>query len=107
MLQTSAPFHMRVVDAFITYQGVDEMDCSSKSNDSRKFLDCRRPSPVSVLEHSFSTESSISLDSADSCITEGKGNAFLILKLHVLFSFSLSELSKGSALYQLMSRKLK
>ncbi|KAI9387239.1 hypothetical protein POPTR_010G140900v4 [Populus trichocarpa] len=52
-------------------QGVDEMDCSSKSNDSRKFLDCRRPSPVSVLEHSFSTESSSSLDSADSCITEG------------------------------------
>ncbi|KAJ6720984.1 hypothetical protein OIU85_024119 [Salix viminalis] len=52
-------------------QGVDEMDCSSKSNDSRKLLSCRRPSPVSVLEHSFSTESSSSLDSTDSCITEG------------------------------------
>ncbi|XP_011009829.1 PREDICTED: uncharacterized protein LOC105114831 [Populus euphratica] len=52
-------------------QGVDEMDFSSKSNDSRKLLDCRRPAPVSVLEHSFSTESSSSLDSADSCITEG------------------------------------
>uniref|UniRef100_A0A6N2MYS1 DUF4378 domain-containing protein n=1 Tax=Salix viminalis TaxID=40686 RepID=A0A6N2MYS1_SALVM len=52
-------------------QGVDEMDCSSKSNDSRQLLNCRRPSPVSVLEHSFSTESSSSLDSTDSCITEG------------------------------------
>uniref|UniRef100_A0A6N2NH08 DUF4378 domain-containing protein n=1 Tax=Salix viminalis TaxID=40686 RepID=A0A6N2NH08_SALVM len=52
-------------------QGIDEMDCSSKSNDSRKLLSCRRPSPVSVLEHSFSTESSSSLDSTDSCITEG------------------------------------
>ncbi|KAJ6312370.1 hypothetical protein OIU77_013997 [Salix suchowensis] len=51
-------------------QGVDEMDCSSKSNDSRQLLNCRRPSPVSVLEHSFSNESS-SLDSMDSCITEG------------------------------------
>ncbi|KAJ6772158.1 hypothetical protein OIU74_018401 [Salix koriyanagi] len=51
-------------------QGVDEMDCSSKSNDSRQLLNCRRPSPVSVLEHSFSNESS-SLDSTDSCITEG------------------------------------
>ncbi|CAK7326396.1 unnamed protein product [Dovyalis caffra] len=52
-------------------QGVDEMDCSSKSNDSGQLLDCRRPSPVSVLEHSFSTESSSSLDSMDSCSTEG------------------------------------
>ncbi|KAJ6726492.1 PHOSPHATIDYLINOSITOL N-ACETYLGLUCOSAMINYLTRANSFERASE SUBUNIT P DOWN SYNDROME CRITICAL REGION PROTEIN 5 -RELATED [Salix purpurea] len=53
------------------FQGVDEMDCSSKSNDARQLLDCRRPSPVSVLEHSFSTESSNSLDSMDSCSTEG------------------------------------
>ncbi|KAF9674242.1 hypothetical protein SADUNF_Sadunf10G0107100 [Salix dunnii] len=52
-------------------QGIDEMDCSSKSNDSRQLLNYRRPSPVSVLEHSFSTESSSSLDSTDSCITEG------------------------------------
>ncbi|KAF2312759.1 hypothetical protein GH714_039861 [Hevea brasiliensis] len=54
------------------FQGVDEMEeCSSKSNDSRKLLDCRRPSPVSVLEPSFSTESSSSFDSTDCSSTEG------------------------------------
>ena len=98
---------MKVVDASFTYQGVDEMDCSSKSNDSRQLLNCRRPSPVSVLEHSFSTESSSSLDSTDSCITEGKDSAFLILKLHVLFSFSFSELHKGSALLPVDVKKVK
>ncbi|KAI9215513.1 hypothetical protein POPTR_T171201v4 [Populus trichocarpa] len=67
-----------------TFQGVDEMDCSSKSNDSRQLLDCRRPSPVSVLEHSFSTESSSSLDSMDSCSTEGNKHCSSIQTQEVL-----------------------
>ncbi|KAF2289112.1 hypothetical protein GH714_028980 [Hevea brasiliensis] len=37
----------------------------------RKLLDCRHPSPVSVLEPSFSTESSSSLDSTDCSSAEG------------------------------------
>ncbi|XP_021682176.2 uncharacterized protein LOC110666105 isoform X2 [Hevea brasiliensis] len=54
------------------FQSVDEMEeRSSKSNDSRKLLDCRHPSPVSVLEPSFSTESSSSLDSTDCSSAEG------------------------------------
>ncbi|KAK1591176.1 hypothetical protein Q3G72_003422 [Acer saccharum] len=54
------------------FQGVDEMeDCSSNHHDSRQFLDCRNPSPVSVLETSFSTESCNSSDSADFSSTEG------------------------------------
>ncbi|OAY27679.1 uncharacterized protein LOC110601091 [Manihot esculenta] len=54
------------------FQGVDEREeCSSKSNDCRKLLDCIRPSPVSVLEPSISTESSSSLDSTDCSSTEG------------------------------------
>ncbi|XP_050218539.1 uncharacterized protein LOC126669185 [Mercurialis annua] len=54
------------------FQGVDEMEeCSSKSDDSRRLLDCRRPSPVSVLEPSFSAESSSSVESIDCSSTEG------------------------------------
>ncbi|TXG71634.1 hypothetical protein EZV62_000213 [Acer yangbiense] len=54
------------------FQGVDEMEeCSSNHHDSRQFLDCRNPSPVSVLETSFSTESCNSSDSADFSSTEG------------------------------------
>ncbi|KAL5782191.1 hypothetical protein ACOSP7_007220 [Xanthoceras sorbifolium] len=53
-------------------QGVDEMEeCSSNHLDSRQFLDCRNPSPVSVLEPSFSTESCNSSDSADCSSSEG------------------------------------
>ncbi|OMO53561.1 hypothetical protein CCACVL1_28541 [Corchorus capsularis] len=47
------------------FQGVDEMDeCSSSQ------LDARQPSPVSILEPSFSTESYNSSDSTDSCSIE-------------------------------------
>ncbi|CAI0626679.1 unnamed protein product [Linum tenue] len=56
--------------------GVDAMEeCSSSSSkyyDAEKLLDCRRPSPISVLDHSFSTESSCTLESMDSSSTEGK-----------------------------------
>ncbi|GLT99041.1 hypothetical protein SLE2022_165090 [Rubroshorea leprosula] len=48
------------------FQGVDEMDeCSSSQ------LDAWQPSPVSVLEPSFSTESCNSSDSMDCSIMEG------------------------------------
>lgn len=65
--------YLKVI-ASITCQGVDDMEeCSSTSTDFRKLLDSRRPSPVSVLEPSFSTESGSSLDSADSSsMEEGK-----------------------------------
>ncbi|KDP27882.1 hypothetical protein JCGZ_18962 [Jatropha curcas] len=54
------------------FQDVDEMEeCSTKSIDSRKQIDCRRPSPISVLEPSFSTESCSSLDSTDCSSSEG------------------------------------
>ncbi|CAN0855552.1 hypothetical protein LINGRAHAP2_LOCUS6254 [Linum grandiflorum] len=54
----------------IDFQGVDAMEeCSSSS----KYDNCRRPSPISVLDHSFSTESSCTLESMDySSSTEGK-----------------------------------
>ncbi|KAK8486393.1 hypothetical protein V6N13_135958 [Hibiscus sabdariffa] len=48
------------------FQGVDEMDeCNSNH------LNERQPSPVSILEPSFSTESCNSSDSTDSCSIDG------------------------------------
>lgn len=62
------------------FQGENEMDeCSSSSNaEARNLLDCRHPSPVSILEPSFSTESCNSSDSTDSNSIEGN-------RQHVLF----------------------
>ncbi|XVF62501.1 hypothetical protein PTKIN_Ptkin09bG0013100 [Pterospermum kingtungense] len=48
------------------FQGVDEMDECNSSH-----LDARQPSPVSILEPSFSTESCNSSDSTDSLSIEG------------------------------------
>ncbi|WCJ23385.1 hypothetical protein M5689_005412 [Euphorbia peplus] len=71
------------------FQGVDEMvECSSKSNDSGKLLDHRRPSPVSVLEPSFSTETSCSLDSTDCSSTEGSKQCSSSIQAHLGFSSS-------------------
>ncbi|CAN1281404.1 hypothetical protein LINPERPRIM_LOCUS17719 [Linum perenne] len=57
------------------FQGVDAMEeCSSnnKYDDAERLNYCRRPSPISVLDHSFSTESSCTLESMDySSSTEG------------------------------------
>ncbi|KAK9287681.1 hypothetical protein L1049_016119 [Liquidambar formosana] len=54
------------------FQGMDEMDqCSSNHIEAKQLLDCRHPSPVSILEPSFSTESCNSSDSMDSNSTEG------------------------------------
>ncbi|GLT32537.1 hypothetical protein SLA2020_071980 [Shorea laevis] len=50
----------------LKFQGVDEMDECSSSR-----FDARQPSPVSVLEPSFSTESCNSSDSTNSSIMEG------------------------------------
>ncbi|THG15892.1 hypothetical protein TEA_022378 [Camellia sinensis var. sinensis] len=53
-------------------QVTEEMDdCSSYDTEARKLLPCRHPSPISVLEHSFFTESCNSSDSADSNSIEG------------------------------------
>lgn len=46
-------------------------ECSMNHLDVKKLLDCRHPSPVSILEASFSTESCNSSDSVDSSSTEG------------------------------------
>uniref|UniRef100_A0A5B6YL43 DUF4378 domain-containing protein n=1 Tax=Davidia involucrata TaxID=16924 RepID=A0A5B6YL43_DAVIN len=53
-------------------RGVEEMDeHSSNDAEARKLLDCRLPSPISVLDPSFLSESCNSSDSADSNSTEG------------------------------------
>lgn len=46
-------------------------ECSSNSLDIGKMRDYRHPSPVSILEPSFSTESCNSSDSAEGSSTEG------------------------------------
>lgn len=56
--------------AKLKLQAMDEMnECSS--NDTRKLFHYRHPSPISVLEPSFPSESCNSSDSADSNNTEG------------------------------------
>lgn len=47
-------------------------ECGTNHYDSKQLLDCQHPSPVSILEPSFSTESCNSSDSVDSSSTEGK-----------------------------------
>ncbi|XP_010268047.1 PREDICTED: uncharacterized protein LOC104605122 [Nelumbo nucifera] len=46
-------------------------ECSSSNNEMKKELDCRHPSPVSVLEPSFSNESCNSSGSGDSDNSNG------------------------------------
>lgn len=54
------------------FQGVDEMDgCSSNFIEAGPLASCRHPSPISVLEPSFSTESWDSSNSTDSNSLEG------------------------------------
>lgn len=53
-------------------QGADEMDeCGSNDSETRKLLNCRHASPISVLEPSYFTESCNSSDTADSNGSEG------------------------------------
>ncbi|KAF8387792.1 hypothetical protein HHK36_026447 [Tetracentron sinense] len=53
-------------------QGVDGMgECSSSNSEARKELDFRHPSPVSILEPSFSNESCNSSDNGDSNSSNG------------------------------------
>lgn len=67
-------------------------ECGSKPNDSRKLHDYRRPSPISVLEPSFSTESCSSLGSIDSSSTEGKSSvSFLNLSRFIFMSWLCQE----------------
>ncbi|KAJ4722064.1 DUF4378 domain protein [Melia azedarach] len=74
------------------FQGVEEMDeCSMNHLDVKKLLDCRHPSPVSILEASFSTESCNSSDSVDSSSTEGNKQCWSIQDQEVL---GLSSLKK-------------
>ncbi|GAV87874.1 DUF4378 domain-containing protein/VARLMGL domain-containing protein [Cephalotus follicularis] len=53
------------------FPGLDEMECSSNNVDIKQSLDCRHPSPVSILEPSFSTESYIASDSTENSSMEG------------------------------------
>ncbi|KAM7279533.1 hypothetical protein ACFE04_006667 [Oxalis oulophora] len=47
------------------FQVVEDQDSCSSNVDAKRLLDCRHPSPVSVLEHSISNESCNSSDTAD------------------------------------------
>lgn len=51
--------------------------CSSNHIEAGPLVGCRHPSPVSVLEPSFSTESCDSSNSTDSNSLEGKKNYIL------------------------------
>lgn len=65
--------------------GVDEMDaCSSNLVEANQLFDSRHPSPVSILEHAFSTESCISSDSNNINITEGKSIISFMLNFSLL-----------------------
>lgn len=68
------------------FQGVEEMDeCSTNKVETRNLLDCRHPSPDSVLEPSFfSAESCNSSDSTNSNSTQGTVNR---TKVYVKFLF--------------------
>ncbi|XWS53548.1 hypothetical protein CRYUN_Cryun10bG0010700 [Craigia yunnanensis] len=69
------------------FQGVDEMDeCSSGH------LDAWQPSPVSILEPSFSTESCNSSDSTDSFSIEGSKQCSSVQAQEVLGQSSLKKL---------------
>ncbi|XVF66155.1 hypothetical protein PTKIN_Ptkin10aG0012500 [Pterospermum kingtungense] len=69
------------------YQGVDEMDECSSSH-----LDARQPSPVSILEPSFSTESCNSSDSIDSFSIEGSKQCSSLQAQEVLGQSSFKKL---------------
>ncbi|TYH01760.1 hypothetical protein ES288_A09G085300v1 [Gossypium darwinii] len=64
---------------FQNIQGFDEMDECSSSH-----LDARQPSPVSILETSFSTESCNSSDSMDSYSIDGSKRCSSVQTLEVL-----------------------
>ncbi|XP_022722456.1 uncharacterized protein LOC111279709 [Durio zibethinus] len=72
------------------FQGIDEMDECSSSH-----LDARQPSPVSILEPSFSTESCNSSDSTDGFSIEGSKQCSSVQAQEVL---GLSSLKKLQAL---------
>ncbi|XVE82231.1 hypothetical protein DITRI_Ditri15bG0131300 [Diplodiscus trichospermus] len=69
------------------FQGVDEMDECSTSH-----LDARQPSPVSILEPTFSTESCNSSDSTDSFSIEGSKQCSSVQAQEVLGLSSLKKL---------------
>ncbi|XP_022748809.1 LOW QUALITY PROTEIN: uncharacterized protein LOC111298301 [Durio zibethinus] len=69
------------------FQGDDEMDECSSSH-----LDAQQPSPVSILEPSFSTESCNSSDSTDSFSIEGSKQCSSVQAQEVLGQSSLKKL---------------
>lgn len=63
-------------------------ECCSSEFEGRKVFGSRFPSPISVLEHSFLTESCNSSDTAESNNTGGKINTpsfFMQEKIHWYF----------------------
>ncbi|KAL3812295.1 hypothetical protein ACJIZ3_013563 [Penstemon smallii] len=61
----------------------------SSNTQTNKFLDCRLPSPVSVLDHSSFAESSNSTETANSNLTEGSKNCSSVQACEVLGTYSL------------------
>lgn len=70
--------------------GLEETSTSDGNiSQDRKLLDCRLPSPVSVLEYSSFADSCSSSDTADSNITGGSKQCSSIQALEMLGSYSL------------------
>lgn len=80
----------------------------SNISHARKLLDCRLPSPVSVLEHSSFADSCNSSDAADSNSTGGKRCASTIVQVVHHHGDKLSfyfQLQVASSVHQFKPRK--
>lgn len=89
---SSMPETCKARDAMHTVNEVGLEDTSTSDGNisqDRKLLDCRHPSPVSVLEHSSLADSCSSSDTADSNVTGGSKQCSSILALEGLGSYSL------------------
>ncbi|XVE65550.1 hypothetical protein DITRI_Ditri08aG0008600 [Diplodiscus trichospermus] len=82
-----SPTDLRLLKLEHKFQGVEDMDECSSSH-----LDARQPSPVSILEPSFSTESSNSSDSTESFSIEGSKQCSSAQAQEVLAKSSLKKL---------------
>lgn len=74
LLSTScfAPFNLTATETIYYFQEISEMDESSTSQfEGGKLRNCRHPSPVSILEPSFSNESCDSSLTTESNISTG------------------------------------
>lgn len=91
-MSSSMPEACKAKDGMHTMNEVGLEDTSTSDGNisqDRKLLDCRLPSPVSVLEHSSFADSCSSSDTADSNITGGSKQCSSIQALEVFDLYSL------------------